>query len=201
MRAAADRMRRWLLASTLLSGLPALASCERPLYLTFDTGHMGVAPLIAEVLARQQVRATFFAAHEKTQAGDGSLGSAWGPWWKERAAQGHAFASHTHDHAYWVADLPAREGQPRFRIRPSAGPQQGQTLTWSAAQYCEELHRASRRLLEITGQTPLPLFRAPGGKTSPALVKAAQACGYLHVGWPQGQGLLFCHPARAPGLP
>lgn len=164
----------------------AQASCPSPqktVYLTFDTGHMGVAPLIAEVLHKHDVPVTFFAAHERTQTGDGSLGSAWGPWWKERAAQGHAFASHTHDHAYWVADLPAREGQPRFRIRPSAGPQQGQTLTWGAAQYCEELHRASRRLLELTGQTPLPLFRAPGGKTSPALVKAAQACGYLHVGW------------------
>ena len=29
----------------------------------------------------------------------------------------------------------------------------------------------------------LPLFRAPGGKTSPALLAAAQACGYAHVGW------------------
>ena len=25
-------------------------ACSQPLYLTFDTGHMGVAPLIAEVL-------------------------------------------------------------------------------------------------------------------------------------------------------
>jgi peptidoglycan/xylan/chitin deacetylase (PgdA/CDA1 family) len=170
-----------------LGGLPlAQASCPSPqqtVYLTFDTGHMGVAPLIAEILYKHAVPVTFFAAHERTQAGDGSLGSAWGAWWKERAAQGHAFASHTHDHAYWVADLPAHDGQARFRIRPSAGPQQGQSLVWSAAQYCEELHRASRRLLELTGQTPLPLFRAPGGKTSPALVKAAQACGYVHVGW------------------
>ena len=37
--------------------LPAAAAdCAKPLYLTFDTGHMGVAPLIAEVLQRQQVR-------------------------------------------------------------------------------------------------------------------------------------------------
>ena len=36
-----------LALSTTLAG----ASCARPLYLTFDTGHMGVAPLIAEVLA------------------------------------------------------------------------------------------------------------------------------------------------------
>jgi len=29
----------------------------------------------------------------------------------------------------------------------------------------------------------LPLFRAPGGKTSPALLSAAKACGWTHVGW------------------
>ena len=27
------------------------------------------------------------------------------------------------------------------------------------------------------------IFRAPGGKTSPALLKAAAACGWQHVGW------------------
>ncbi|MEI7783490.1 MAG: polysaccharide deacetylase family protein [Betaproteobacteria bacterium] len=164
----------------------AAAVCPAPekmVYLTFDTGHMGVAPLIAEVLRKQEVRVTFFAAHERTQSGDGSLGQAWGPWWKERAAEGHAFASHTHAHAYWAGDLPERGGQPHFRIRPTAGELQGQTLNWSATQYCEDLHRASRRLLALTGQTPLPLFRAPGGKTSPALIKAAQACGYAHVAW------------------
>jgi peptidoglycan/xylan/chitin deacetylase (PgdA/CDA1 family) len=35
----------------------------------------------------------------------------------------------------------------------------------------------------MTGRKSLPLFRAPGGKTSPALLKAAQSCGYTHVGW------------------
>jgi peptidoglycan/xylan/chitin deacetylase (PgdA/CDA1 family) len=188
------RLSRWAspLASHLVAALllispwPAAASCAAPqetVYLTFDTGHMGVAPLIAEVLRKHAVPVTFFAAHERTQSGDGSLGDAWAPWWRERAGEGHAFASHTHDHAYWLADLPVREGQLHFRIRPSAGPLAGQTLQWSAAQYCQELDRASRRLQQITGQVPLPLFRAPGGKTSAALVQAARACGYLHVGW------------------
>jgi peptidoglycan/xylan/chitin deacetylase (PgdA/CDA1 family) len=35
----------------------------------------------------------------------------------------------------------------------------------------------------LTGQAPLPLFRAPGGKTSPALIEAARQCGFAHVGW------------------
>jgi peptidoglycan/xylan/chitin deacetylase (PgdA/CDA1 family) len=52
---------------------------------------------------------TFFAANEKTKEGDGSLGTYWAPWWKARAAEGHEFASHTWDHAYWRGDLP---GQP-----------------------------------------------------------------------------------------
>ena len=134
-----------LLAATSFSAAASLCTPERAVYLTLDTGHMGVAPLIAEVLARQQVQVSFFAAHERTQTGDGSLGSDWAPWWKARAAEGHVFASHTHDHTYWLADLPPQGGQARFKVRASAGPQQGQVHTWTASQYCEELHRASRR--------------------------------------------------------
>ena len=179
------RERRGLLARLALAlplwllALSAQARCERPVYLTFDTGHMGVAPLVAEVLAREQVRVTFFAAQEKTLEGDGSLGEHWAPWWRARAQEGHAFASHTYDHAYWRGDAP--DGV--FRIRPSSGPQAGQQLRWRAADYCANLHQASARLQEITGQAPLPLFRAPGGKHSPALLAAAQSCGYRHVGW------------------
>jgi len=142
---------------------------------------MGVAPLIADVLNRQGVKVTFFAAHERTQEGDGTLGSHWAPWWKARAAEGHEFASHTFDHAYWRADLPGTE--PRFRIRPSAGAQQGLDLEWDATAYCAQLDRANARLQELTGKKALPLFRAPGGKTSPKLLAAAKACGYAHVGW------------------
>lgn len=184
----ADRW-RWLrraAAATMALVLAgqAAANCARPLYLTFDTGHMGVAPLIAEVLRRQNVRVTFFAANEPTQQGDGSLEGDWAGWWRERGLEGHAFASHTYDHVYWSADVaPGRDGATRFRIRASAGPNVGQTRLFTAAQYCEEIGRAARRLEEITGQAPLPLFRAPGGRTSPALLAAARACGYAHVGW------------------
>jgi peptidoglycan/xylan/chitin deacetylase (PgdA/CDA1 family) len=157
-------------------------ACTRPVYLTFDTGHMGTAPLIAQVLQRHKVPVTFFAANEKTQQGDGSLGDHWADWWRARGAEGHAFASHTWDHAYWRADLDG-PGDVRFRIRPSAGQQAGQNLLWSAPQYCDNLHQAARRLQALTGQTPLPLFRAPGGKTSARLLQAARQCGYAHVGW------------------
>ena len=179
MRAASEFLKNTLSAGALLASLVAQAACERPLYLTFDTGHMGVAPLIAEVLARQQVRVTFFAAQEKTLQGDGTLGTHWAAWWRARAQEGHAFASHTFDHAYWRGN----EADGRFRIRPSSGPQAGRDLRWRAEDYCANLNQASARLQQLTGQAPLPLFRAPGGKHSPALLQAAQACGYQHVGW------------------
>ncbi|MEO7953058.1 MAG: polysaccharide deacetylase family protein [Polaromonas sp.] len=162
---------------------PPAAACK-PVYLTLDTGHMEVAPLIAEILNRHQVRVTFFAANERTKTGDGSLGAHWVGWWKAQAAEGHEFASHTYDHVYWRADVPAApDGATQFRVRPSAGPSEGRDFTWTAGQYCEEIGRANARLQEITGKRPLPLFRAPGGKTSPRLLAAAQACGYRYVGW------------------
>lgn len=155
--------------------------CGKPLYVTFDTGHMGVAPLVADVLKKHDVKVTFFAANEKTIEGVGSLGPEWAPWWKARAAEGHAFASHTWDHVYWRADLGG--SPPRFRVSPSQGPDAGKQFAWSAAQYCAEIRRAGDRLQELTGRKPLPLYRAPGGKTSAQLLAAAEGCGYKHVGW------------------
>ena len=172
---------RALVLALLVPAAMAQPACKQPVYLTLDTGHMGVAPLIAEVLNRQQVKVTFFAANEKTQEGDGSLGAHWAPWWKARAAEGHEFASHTWDHTYWRADLPGEP--PRFRVRPSAGPSAGKDFIFSASEYCAEITRAARRLEEVTGRPPLPLFRAPGGKTSAKLVAVARSCGYAHVAW------------------
>lgn len=156
-------------------------ACEKPLYLTFDTGHMEVAPLVADVLNKHQVKVTFFGANERTKSGDGSLGQHWAGWWKARAAEGHEFASHTWDHVYWRADLPG--DVPRFKVRASAGANEGVELTWTAAQYCEQIDKAAQRLQELTGRPPLPLFRAPGGKTSPKFLAATRACGWQHVGW------------------
>ncbi|VTU34686.1 putative polysaccharide deacetylase PdaA precursor [Variovorax sp. PBL-H6] len=159
----------------------AQGSCAKPVYMSFDTGHMGVAPLVADVLKRQDVRVTFFAAAERTQTGGDSLDNQWAPWWKARAAEGHEFASHTYDHAYWRGDI--KGTAPRFRIQPSSGAFAGREFTWDAQQYCANIAEASDRLRHITGKQPLPLFRAPGGKTSPTLLAAAKACGYEHVGW------------------
>ncbi len=160
-------------------------SCAKPLYLTFDTGHMGVAPLIAQVLQRQKVSVTFFVANEKTIEGDGTLGTTWSAWWLERALEGHEFASHSFDHVYWQADeAPTTlEAPARFKVRPSSGLRAGQRMTWSAAEYCDNLKQATSRIEALTGIPSLPLFRAPGGKTSARLLASAKACGYDHVGW------------------
>jgi peptidoglycan/xylan/chitin deacetylase (PgdA/CDA1 family) len=161
----------------LLPCAAAHAACEKPVYLTFDTGHMGVAPLVAEVLQRQQVKATFFLANEPTKTGGTSLDDQWAPWWKARAAEGHAFGSHTWDHEVWLAD---RDGG--FRMKATALP--GAPLaTLTAQQYCEQLRKPAERFEAMTGQKMLPLFRAPAGRTSPALLKAAADCGFTHVGW------------------
>ena len=157
----------------------AAESCERPVYLTFDTGHMGVADLIADVLNRQQVKASFFLANEPTRDGGSTLDEHWAAWWRARAAEGHVVGSHTFDHVYWRADGPG-EG---FTVRPSAGPRKGQTYTVTAEGYCQELARSADRWRAMTGRSMPMLFRAPGGKTSPALLAAAKRCGWQHVGW------------------
>lgn len=166
---------------SVLGAAPAGAqpACDKPLYLTFDTGHMGVADLVAEVLKRQQVKVTFFLANERTLDGGSSLDERWAPWWRARVAEGHAFGSHTWDHGTWQADLPGQ----RFALKPSQGPQAGQRVTVDAAGYCAELQRPAERFKAMTGQPMAHWFRAPGGKTSPALLAAAQSCGWTHVGW------------------
>lgn len=176
------KARLGLLAFTFAaSAATAQPACNKPVYLTLDTGHMGVAELMADVLKRNDVKVTFFAANEKTKEGGPSLSRDWADWWRARGAEGHEFASHTWDHTYWVADVPGKP--PRFRVRPTAGPDAGKESTWTAAEYCREIERAALRLEELTGKAPLPLFRAPGGKVSERFLAATRACGYRHVGW------------------
>lgn len=195
---AAHAWHRFCLASALAgmlgSAVPAAhadeAPCRRPVYLTIDTGHMGVAPLIAEVLRRQQVKATFFLAEERTQAvgekvAGTTLDAQWAPWWKALAAEGHDFGSHTWDHLIWRADE-ARG----FLMQPTVGPQAGQKLHLTTAQYCEALARPARRFQAMTGQPLRAIFRAPGGKTSPTLLAASKACGWHHVPWTTPAGFL-----------
>jgi peptidoglycan-N-acetylmuramic acid deacetylase len=181
---ASEFARAALAAAALATGAGgALAACgdqatDRPVYLTFDTGHMQVAPLVAEVLKRQDVKVTFFLANERTKTDGASLDDTWAPWWKARLAEGHAFGSHTFDHTYWVSDTTGG-----FRVRPSAGPRTGRTEEMSPARYCAEIERSAARFQEMTGAAMAKVFRAPGGKTSPKLLDAARTCGWTQIGW------------------
>lgn len=178
------RLASLLAAGTLLAtaawAQPAAApACDKPVYLAFETSSMDVAPLVAVVLRRQQVRATFFGSASATASGD-ALDSSWAPWWKARGAEGHAFVSATRDQVQWLGD--ERGVQPRFRVRPATGAFAGRTFTWDAAKYCDNVAQAADRLGYLTGVQPLPMFRTPDGRASPRLLAAAQACGYRHVG-------------------
>ena len=189
--------RRQFMLASAAAGLPGLSvaaeasktiaasACSKPVYLTFDTGHMGIANLVAQVLQKHKVPVTFFAANEPTKEGGSSLSDFWAPWWKARADEGHQLASHTFDHMYWLADIRDKAtGQvTHFKVKPSAGPKAGQSFVVSVAEYQQEIARAAQRLVQMTGRKPLPLYRAPGGKTSPALIAAAQQGGYQHIGW------------------
>lgn len=185
----------WAHAALLAAGAAwaqaASERCDKPVYLSFDSGSMDVAPLVAVVLQRQQVRATFFASMTPTADGD-SLDARWAPWWKARAAEGHAFAPRTRDEVLWVGDVRGRV--PQFVVRPAQGALAGRTFSWNAAQYCENIRQAADRLGHVTGARPLPLYRATGGQTSPRLLAAAEACGYAQVG---GQPLGFLAGAGA----
>ncbi|QPF72871.1 polysaccharide deacetylase family protein [Roseateles sp. DAIF2] len=179
-------LRAWAAALLAVAHLGASACQpgEKPVFLTFDTGHMGVAPLVAEMIRKHQLKLSFFLADEPTLNGGSSLDEQWAPWWRERAAEGHDFGSHTWEHDIWVADLPtAPGGSPRFRFRTQAGEQPARFRELSAAQYCEELKKPAQRFKAMTGREMAPIFRAPGGKASKALLDAARACGFEHVGW------------------
>ncbi|MBX9700626.1 MAG: peptidase A8, partial [Acetobacteraceae bacterium] len=124
------------------------------------------------------VRATLFVADEPTHRGDTSLSEGWAPFWRARAAEGHVFASHTWRHWYFRGD-PA-PGRVRYASRRAG---EGSEVL-DGAGLCAELARPTTRLREmVPGAVVLPLWRAPGGITTPNAVAMAAACGLRHQGW------------------
>ncbi|WP_374243161.1 polysaccharide deacetylase family protein [Zoogloea sp.] len=151
------------------------ATCQGTVYLTLDTGNMRHAEAIADILAKHRVKATFFVAQEKTLRGDMALDPTWADYWKARAAEGHAFGSHTWRHGSFRKD--EADGKVSYRLMD------GTQTTLDPAQLCAELKAPDTRFAELTGRRLDPLWRAPGGRTTPNTLKAAEACGYRHVGW------------------
>ena len=156
-------------AATVALGLCALATaapggvnagaCKDTVYLTFDTGSMSQAELIADTLRRHRIHATFFLANEKTIHGDSTLDDRWAAYWKSLAADGHAFGTHTFDHVYYKGEA----GAGKVRFRPQFGEQGSRNVVWGEPEFCAELKHSAERFKAMTGQPMDPLWRAPGG--------------------------------------
>lgn len=167
-----------LAVAALPAGAQAPAQCRAgTVYLTIDTGWGREAEQIAAILRRHGVRATLFVANEPTVTGDRSLSPGWAAFWRARAAEGHVFASHTDRHWYFRGD--AGPGRVRYVSRTREGEE-----VLDQAGMCRELARPIERLREAApGATVLPLWRAPGGITTPNALRMAEACGLHHQGW------------------
>lgn len=157
---------------------PALAQCRAgTLYLTIDTGWGREAEDIAAAMRAREVRATLFVADEPDFRGGRTLGEGWAPFWRARAAEGHAFASHTFRHWYFGAD--PGPGRVRYSSRRGEGAE-----VLDGAGLCAELARPVEALRAMAPEARiLPLWRAPGGRTSPNALRLAAACGLRHQGW------------------
>ena len=160
------------------TGTAVAQQCRGHVYLTLDTGNMSQAEEIAAILRRQDVRATFFLANERTPRGDFSLDPSWSAYWKARADEGHAFGSHTWRHGRLIADEAAG-----VRYRPQFGEDAGRTVTLTPAAVCEELRRVDRAFAAYAGRGLDAVWRAPGGYTTPKALAAAKECGFAHVRW------------------
>ncbi|RAI58474.1 polysaccharide deacetylase family protein [Roseicella frigidaeris] len=157
------------------------AGCRGVVHLTIDTGWGREAEAIAAILRRRGVVATLFLADEPSWRGDRTLDAAWAPFWRARAAEGHAFASHTWRHWYFRGD-PA-PGRVRYVARGGGG-EAGGAVVLDGPGLCAELRRPIERLREMAPEARvLPLWRAPGGITTPNALAMAAACGLRHQGW------------------
>jgi peptidoglycan/xylan/chitin deacetylase (PgdA/CDA1 family) len=183
-REASIRLRGWPrvvfpLVVSVAPIAPAIASaCDKPVYLTFDTGGMQRAEWIAQLLRDQQIKATFFIANEKTFQGDMVLDERWIGFWQALAKDGHAFGSHTMRHGRILA----AQGD-AIRYRPQFGQDSGKTLLMTPETFCGELRSVEERFFQMTQRGFDAIWRAPGGYTTPNAIAAATQCGYRHVGW------------------
>lgn len=167
---------------------PAQAAACKPLYLVFELGDMRTAQLTAITLQQTRTPATFLVSDTPAVAPGGqevstsALSRQWAPWWQARGQEGHAFAVQPLDLPQWRGDLPGRV--PSFRMRMQHGGLAGREFTWDGAKYCASLNASAERVEHYAGKPALPLFHAPGGKTSARLLQTAQGCGFKHVSLP-----------------
>jgi peptidoglycan/xylan/chitin deacetylase (PgdA/CDA1 family) len=127
---------------------------RRAVALTFDAGaDRGYAEYILDVLKEQGVRATF-----------GMTGV-----WAERnpdlvqrmAAEGHRLMNHSYDHSSFTGRSTGR--------RPLTTEER-----WT------QIDRTEQVIVELTGQSTRPLFRAPYGDTDASVLRDIAARGYAY---------------------
>jgi hypothetical protein len=169
----------WLAAALAAGRLPRRRTCDKPLYLTFDTGHMGVAPLVAEVLARQQVQGHLLPGQRTHARRRQQPGRPVGAVVEGACGRGPCLR---------LAHLGPRQLAGRHAHGGCAcgrrmGPQAGKPRVLDAAAYCAELQRPARRFEAMTGQRMGAIFRAPGRQDLAGAAGRGQGCGWTHVGW------------------
>jgi len=155
-------------------------TCQKTVYLTFDTGNMSVAQYVADTLRKHQVKATFFLANEKTNRGDMALDDSWKNFWRTLQQEGHSFGSHTMHHAYFQKDA---MNQGDVILKPQFGPRANKAYVADQLEVCHEIKLVDQRFHELTGANLKKIWRAPGGKTSPRFIQMGNACGFKHIGW------------------
>ncbi|MCX7893126.1 MAG: polysaccharide deacetylase family protein [Burkholderiales bacterium] len=166
-----------LVLAAALAQPAAAAGCRGTIYLTFDTGSMSQASLIRDTLRKHGARATFFLANEKTFRGDMSLDPSWAEYWRSLAADGHAFGNPPWRHWYFRGDT--ADGRVTYASHDG---KHRESLDRAGA--CAELERVNAAFRQMTGRALDPIWRAPGGRTTPRALEFAAACGYpRHVGW------------------
>ena len=154
-------------------------SCDKNVYLTFDTGNMAVAEKVATILREQHVKATFFLANEKTYRHDYALEESWKTFWTSLLKDGHRIGSHTFNHTYWIKDI----GQDKVLVQSQFGPMAGKKITLSSMEFCKEIKSVDDQFHRLTGSSLSKIWRAPGGKTSARSIEFGKACGFTHIGW------------------
>jgi peptidoglycan/xylan/chitin deacetylase (PgdA/CDA1 family) len=153
----------------------ASAECIGKVYLTIDTGSMSQAENIARILNEENVKATFFIANEPTVRDDYTLDPSWDGYWRQRALEGHAFGNHTWSH--WSARRD--EGDKVIALDAA-----GKTHALDQKAFCEQMTKVNDAFKRATGTNLPPIWRAPGGRTTPNSIRFAAACGYpMHVHW------------------
>ena len=170
---------RTFIALSIFSVSVHASTCDKPIYLTFDTGNMAVAEYVASVLKKHDVKATFFLANEKTKRGDYSLDDSWSSFWQALKKDGHAFGNHTFHHTYFVKDDVSGSVLTKAQFGSSAN----KVIKTNQADLCSELQLVEDRFKKLTGQSLDKIWRAPGGKVSSHYIEMGQVCGYQHVGW------------------